>query len=288
MDKTKTIAISGASGFIGSYLTTYFVDKGFKVIPLNRTNFEPHHEKQLKLVISQADIIINLAGAPINKRWTRSYKKELHDSRINTTRSLVKAINAQKNKPSIFISASAVGYYSTKHSYDEYVARKGDNFLANLCDAWEKEAKKVAPEVRLVIARLGVVLSPEGGAFEIMSLPSRMKFSTILGSGDQPFNWIDILDVADITNTIIIEEKYRDAINFIAPDKITNKEFTLKLAQYYKSFLTIKIPKLFLKLFLGEASEFVHEGQRVKPTKLLEGGYKFATSTIESFLERIK
>lgn len=287
MAKDKIIAISGASGFIGSYLTNYFESQGSKVIQLNRTHFEPHHEKQLELLLANADVIINLAGAPINKRWTSKYKLELIDSRINTTRSLVKAVNNQKNKPKVFISASAVGYYSTLHSYDEYISRKADNFLGNLCDSWEKETKKVSKDIRLVIIRLGVVLAPVGGAFGILSRPSKMKLSTIIGPGSQPFNWIDIKDVANITDQIIQDESYKDVINLVAPNRITNKEFTAKTAKYYHSFATIKIPKLFFKILFGEASQFMCEGQRVKPTKLLEAGYKFESKTLEEFLEKI-
>ena len=156
------IAISGASGFVGTYLSNYFGNKGYEILPLSRKMLTEEYGGQLADVLSHSDIVINLAGASINGRWTASYKKELHDSRIITTRTLVNAINKLTNKPKIFISASAVGYYSSDRCYDENNAVLGSSFLSNLCCEWENEAKKIASDVRLAITRFGVVLAAKG------------------------------------------------------------------------------------------------------------------------------
>ena len=137
------IAISGASGYIGQHLTLFFTEKGDEVVPLGRNLFKEENFDELCHRVEPCDVVINLAGASINKRWTKAYKQELYDSRIRTTHQLVNAINTRDILPKLFISTSAVGYYPTSGEYDEYNNRQGEDFLARLCGAWEKEARAV-------------------------------------------------------------------------------------------------------------------------------------------------
>lgn len=281
------IAISGASGFIGRYLSQYFIDKGHTIFPLSRKSFEDEFNSELIDILSQSDVVINLAGAPINRRWTKAYKKELYDSRIITTRKLVNAINHTTTKPKVLISTSAVGYYPSEGYYDEYNSIKGNGFLSNLCEQWEKEATKVSSDVRLVITRFGVVLAAKGGAFDKMMLPARFGVATIIARGDQPFPWIDIEDLALALEHIIGKSTLDGEVNLVAPQQISNRELMLSAVKYYNSIFIIRIPAFVFRVLLGESAEFITEGQRVYPRKLLDSGFIFKTKTISDFFQNL-
>ena len=157
------IAMTGATGYIGKHLSSYLTEKGgHRVIPLGRSMFREGMSGLLIQTLAHCDVVINLAGAPINKRWTPEYKQELFNSRIVVTHRIVRALNAVKTKPKLMISASAVGYYPPEVEADEYTRTRGEGFLSDLCYAWEKEAKRCPEPTRLVITRFGVVLSPDG------------------------------------------------------------------------------------------------------------------------------
>ncbi|MCD8260660.1 MAG: NAD-dependent epimerase/dehydratase family protein [Bacteroides sp.] len=136
------IAISGASGFIGEALTNYLSKKGCTVLPIRRILLDSIYSRELTQLLSQVEVVINLAGASLNKRWSTSYKKEIYESRIHTTRRLAETIDHLPYNPSLFISASAVGYYPANGEYSEQDTTPGKSFLAEVCAAWEKEAEK--------------------------------------------------------------------------------------------------------------------------------------------------
>ena len=155
------IAMTGTTGYIGKHLSSYLTEKGgHRVIPLGRSMFREGMSGLLIQTLAHCDVVINLAGAPINKRWTPEYKQELFNSRIVVTHRIIRALNAVKTKPKLMISASAVGYYPPEVEADEYTRTRGEGFLSDLCYAWEKEAKRCPEPTRLVITRFGVVLSP--------------------------------------------------------------------------------------------------------------------------------
>lgn len=215
------IAISGASGFIGRHLTAFLTEQGHRVVPLGRPMFREGTLGYLVQALSHCDVVINLAGAPISRRWTPEYKRELYDSRINVTHRIIRALGAVRRKPQLMISASAVGYYPLEGTFDEYTNTRGSGFLADLCYAWEKEAKRCPPEMRLVIARFGVVLSPDGGAMEQMLCPLKMKLAAAIGPGTQPFPWISINDLCRAMAFIIESGTLRGTFNFVSPQEIT-------------------------------------------------------------------
>ena len=171
------IAISGASGFIGSHLAGYLTAQGHQVVPLGRGYFSGFPAPgpgvigdrawdgamgRLVAALEGCGAVVNLAGAPIDRRWSDTYKEELYASRIGPTRRLVEAIGALETPPGVVVSASAVGYYPAEGCYKETDARKGTGFLSDLCAAWEQEAQRVPPGVRLVVTRFGVVFHPAG------------------------------------------------------------------------------------------------------------------------------
>ena len=141
------IAMTGATGYIGKHLSNYLTEKGgHRIIPLGRAMFREGMSGLLVQTLTHCDVIINLAGAPINQRWTPEHKQELFNSRITVTHRIIRALNAVKTKPKLMISASAVGYYPSLVESDEYTQTRGDGFLSDLCYAWEKEAKSATDQ----------------------------------------------------------------------------------------------------------------------------------------------
>ena len=279
------IAISGASGYIGQHLSSFLEGKGYDVIPLGRDLFKEDCFDELCRCVESCEVVINLAGASINKRWTEAYKQELYDSRIYVTRQLVHAINTRRVKPELFISASAVGYYPAFGEYDEYHDYRGMDFLARLCGAWEEEASACSSDVRLVITRLGVVLSEDGGALkEMLRLQRLSRVSVVVGSGQQRFPWISLFDLCRSFGYIIRNRQMRGVVNLVSPDLITQKQLAHTLARADKIRWIIPLPEFFFRLKFGEGASFVTKGQTVHPTKLLESGCKYVYPTIDKLM----
>lgn len=276
------IAISGATGFIGKHLTAFLAAEGHRIIPLGRPMFKEGMSGHLVQTLSHCDVVINLAGASVNKRWTPEYKRELHDSRIKVTQRIVRAMEAVRQQPKLMISASAVGYYPLHGSFDEYTNTRGSDFLADLCYNWEKEARHCPPATRLVIARFGVVVSPNGGAMEQMLKPLRkLGVGTVIGPGTQPFPWVDIRDLCRAMLFIIHQESLRGVVNLVAPQEISQFGFTHAMAQSHRAWGTVVLPTSFFRLLYGEASSLMTTGQNVRPTRLLEAGFEFSIPTVE-------
>lgn len=281
------IAISGASGFIGTNLTHYFESRGHIILPINRASLTDGNEWLLDKIIAQADIVINLAGASINKRWTSKYKKELRDSRIITTKKIVNAINSSRHKPQLMISASAVGYYHSHGHHNEYIYKKGKGFLSDLCAEWEAEAKQVSSDVRLCITRFGVVFADKGGAFGKLSLPTKLGLIPILGSGRQNFPWIDIADLTSAIEYIIYNTSLNETINLVAPETISQSSLMNFVAKHYRGVIPIRIPTSILHCIMGESASVVTEGQYVSPKKLQESSFVFKSPTISDFCSNL-
>ncbi|WP_455592764.1 TIGR01777 family oxidoreductase [Bacteroides sp.] len=280
------IAISGATGFIGKHLSRFLTEKGHRVVPLGRAMFREGMSGHLIQTLSHCDVVINLAGAPISKRWTPEYKQELYDSRIKVTHRIIRAMEAVKTKPKLMISASAVGYYPSEGDFDEYTNTRGNGFLSELCYAWEKEARRCPSQTRLVITRFGIVISPHGGAMEQMLKPLKMtKIATAIGPGTQPFPWIDIHDLCRAMEFIINNEAVSGVVNLVAPQQVSQYAFTQAMAKAYHAWLTVVMPSSFFRLLYGEASTFMTSGQNVRPTRMLEYGFKFDVPNVEKLFE---
>lgn len=279
------IAISGASGYIGQHLSRFLIRRGYEIIPLNRRLLKEEHFEELCQSIERCDVVINLAGATINRRWTNAYKRKLYDSRIPVTRQLVRAINSVEATPKLFISTSAVGYYPSTGEYDEYNEQQGSNFLAQLCGDWEQEAQACSADVRLAITRFGVVLSPDGGALAQMIRLQRLTHTgSIIAGGQQSFPWISMYDLCRGMDFIIQNDTMHGVINFTSPEIISQRELAVTLAKAYGIRWIISIPECMFKLIYGEAASFLTRGQTVRPTKLTESGFSFNYPTIERLL----
>lgn len=276
------IAISGASGFIGTYLTSFFQAKGYGVIPITRALLKDGLKLKQSLLV--CEVVINLAGANINRRWSRKYKKELTESRIATTKTIACAIERLNIKPHLLISASAVGFYASGGCHDEYSGVKGEGFLSDLCMEWEESSRRVMPEVRVVNARFGVVLSKAGGAFPRMISGRKAGFTVIPGSGRQYLSWIDIADLAAAMEFIINTPRLEGVVNFTAPCRLTYREFAKAVARHYHTPFTLRIPARVLQAVMGEAAGVLTESQCAEPAKLPAAGFTFRSPTLEAFL----
>jgi uncharacterized protein len=282
----KTVAITGASGFIGNALTTMLGANGFKIISLERKYIQDTNK--LQEILKDVDVVINLAGANILKRWSQAYKKILYNSRINTTRAIIDAMELMNKKPTLLISTSAVGIYPYDNQiHDESSSKFGDSLLSHICQDWEKEALRANGfGIRTAIFRFGVVLG-DGGALSTMILPFSFGLGGIIGNGMQPFPFIHIEDLKNAYLHIINNEKLDGIFNLVAPQIITNKEFTKTFgkALHRPTFLTV--PKFAIKILFGDGAVVLINGQKVVPRRLLDTGFKFKFKTIKETLNNL-
>jgi uncharacterized protein len=280
----KTIAISGASGFVGTSLTKYFSDLGYEIISISRDIL--NNKSKLEETLNQTDIVINLAGANIINRWSESYKKLLYSSRIDTTSKIVNAINSVQNKPKLLISTSAVGIYDNKTTYDENGSFSND-FLSSLCQDWEKEALKAKNETTKVsIFRFGIVMGKDGGALQKMITPFKLGLGGIIGNGKQAFSYIHIDDLM-AAYKFVIQNECEETFNLTAPVPTTNKGLTLALGKTLKRPTILPVPEFVLNLIFSEGARVLTDGQSAVPRKLLDLGFEFKFKTIEETIENL-
>lgn len=278
------IAISGANGFIGKQLTSYFQAKGNDVRSISRISAStPSNEIATQL--SGVDVIINLAGAPIVGRWSRKYKKALFDSRIITTGKIVEAISLMDKKPTLLISASAVGIYSSVGNQTESDYQVAQDYLGEICSAWELEAKKAVPFTRVAITRFGIVLGKEGGALKRMLPLFRYGLGGKIASGKQGFSWIHVYDVIHAIEFIIDNPNLSGDFNLTAPEVIDNSKFTKVLSKMLGKPALLPVPAFVLRLIFGEGSIAVTGGQFAFPEHLINEGFQFSFPDIKFALD---
>jgi uncharacterized protein len=278
------IAISGSGGFIGKQLTAYFQAKGYEVRSLLRINAETSTNDIVKQ-LSGVDVIINLAGAPIIGRWTNSYKKTLLDSRIITTRKIVEAISLLDKRPQVLISASAIGIYSPEGDQTESNYQIADDYLGQICLAWESEAKKAIPFIRVAITRFGIVLGKDGGALKRMLPLFRFGLGGKIASGKQGFSWIHVYDVIHAMEFIIENPALSGEFNFTAPNVINNSKFTKVLSKILRKRAFLAVPSFALKLIFGEGAIAIAGGQYALPKHLVDSNFQFSFPDLETALE---
>lgn len=289
------IMITGGTGFIGSALTKFFIQKGYLTTILSRHCPALSSVRIIKSieqinVDEKIDIIINLAGAPINKKWTNSYKEVLIDSRLEITKNLILLIKSLKTKPNLLISASAIGYYGNQsNNYIDENSLYINDFTHKLCNLWELEAKKAEKlGVRTCITRLGVVLGKNGGALEEMLPIFRLGLGAKIGSGKQFFSWVHIDDIIGAFNFLIKDKTQKGIYNLTSPNPVTNYRFTKELGKMINRPTVLTIPKFVIKMIFGEMGDkLLLNGSAVYPKKLLDSGYEFQFKTIEASLENI-
>lgn len=279
------IAITGASGFIGKKLCDFFLRNNHTPVALSRSILAS--PEGLISTLKGTDIVINLAGASISKRWTSKYKQEIMDSRVLTTRRLVTALNQMAAPPSLCISVSAVGIYPDSGVHGESSPMRGTGFLTHVCESWEQEARMLKPEIRLVITRFGVVLGKEGGAAPLMLVPFRFFAGSIIGNGRQGMPWIHIDDLANAIQWLIEQKQVSGVVNFVSPQLTNNEQFSKTAAKVMHRPCWFRIPTFVFQIILGEGHTMVTSGQQVVPDVLIHGGFKFRYPKLEDAIRSI-
>ncbi|PZX16384.1 hypothetical protein LX69_01878 [Breznakibacter xylanolyticus] len=284
----KTIAITGATGFIGQSLSAFFIQNGYRVVAITRKDIKAG-AKHVAEKMESVQAIFNLAGATIQKRWTPTYKQEIVNSRILTTRTLSQAIALMTQKPEVFISTSAVGIYNHIDIHDEFSEQYDHSFLAEVCQQWEAEAMTVLThtQVRLVIFRLGVVLGRQGGAFPKMRRPFCFFLGGRMASGEQWFPFVHIKDVLSAFWFACNNTKAGGIYNLTAPQNITNRKFAQVLGKTLHRPSWLPVPQWMLKLLMGEAAILITQGQYVKAHRLPHDGFMFEYPTIEKAMKEL-
>lgn len=274
------VAIAGVSGFVGSFLCSFFDSKGWEVSKIGIKDFENGLAEKL----SGADIVINLCGAPIIGRWSDAYKKILVSSRMETTKKIVDAIGILSQKPKVFFCASAVGYYEEGDN-DEFSYKKANDFLGNLCANWESEARQVeGAGVKCANMRFGIVVGKNGGAIGQMLPIFKAGLGGKIGSGKQGFSWIHLSDLARAIE-FIYERELEGAFNFTAPHPTTNAGLTKALGSALHRPTIFPVPEFALKLLYSEGAKVLTSGQRVYPKRLIDEGFEFEYKTIDVALK---
>lgn len=281
----KTIAISGASGFVGTHIKEYFTPLGFQIIAISRDDLS--NEAVLKQKMAQSDIVINLAGANIIHKWSESYKKILYNSRIDTTQKIVTAIKSCENKPEVLISTSAMGIYSNKKVNTEEDFEYGNDFLAKVCQDWEKEALKAKEDTRVAIFRFGIILGKDGGALQTMLPPFKLGIGGTIGDGSQHFSFVHIEDLMRAYEFIINHPKLDGVFNLSAPHPTTNKGLTKALGKTLHRPTLLPVPQFVLRLMYGEGASVLTDGQSMVPKHLQDSGFEFQHKTIEDTIENL-
>jgi hypothetical protein len=291
--------MSGGSGFLGTALTKALRSDGHDVAHLIRpqslensgVRWDPSAATVDLAAMEGTEAIVHLSGASIaDGRWTPARKDELRSSRVDTTRVLVDAALHLRQKPSVFVCASAVGYYGD--CGEEVLTESspyGTDFLALVARDWEAEAMRAAYEgIRAVQLRFGVILASNGGALPKMLAPIRWGIGGRLGTGRQWISWVALDDAVDVARTAIMDDRYSGPVNVVAPNPVRNAHFIKIAAKALHRPALLPTPALALRLVLGEmAQPLLLASQRVRPERLLELGYDFHSESFEATLEKM-
>jgi uncharacterized protein (TIGR01777 family) len=300
MSSSRTVAITGASGLVGTALAEAFAADGVRVLKLVRrpvsaskpdeVYWKPSAGEIDAAKLEGVDLVFNLAGKGIaDDRWTPAVKKLIVDSRVNSTRLIAKTIAGLQRKPQTLVSASAIGFYGNRgdERLDED-SPAGEGFLAETCQWWENaNAPAWEAGVRVAQLRLGVVLSPHGGALAKMLPMFRLGAGGVVGSGDQVMSWIALPDVVRALRFVGDVEAIHGAVNGTSPEPVTNREFTKALGKQLGRPTMLPVPEFALKMAMGEMSELLLDSARVLPKRLTDAGFEFETPSLAAALERL-
>jgi len=282
------ITISGASGLIGRRLLKSLAAEGHSLHVLSRhagtnlpagvklSSWDPARAEPPADSLRDADAVIHLAGEPVAQRWNDDVKRRIRESRVQGTSNLVQALAKLPARPQTLICASAIGYYGSRG--DETLTESsapGSDYLAEVCQSWEKAARDAEPlGMRVVRIRIGLVLDARGGALQRMLPPFKMGIGGKIGSGSQWTSWIHIEDLAGIIQ-LALTAPLEGAVNGVSPNAVTNADFTRALAAAVKRPAIFPVPGMGLRLLFGEMADVLLASQRVLPKAAESAGYRF-------------
>ncbi|KXK04590.1 MAG: TIGR01777 family oxidoreductase [Ignavibacteriaceae bacterium] len=293
------VSIFGGTGMIGSSLASLFIQNDYRVNIFSRFSDKYNNSELINYsnygnaetvakIISGNKAVINLTGNSLGaKRWNESFKNEIYESRIVTTRFIVNAIELAEIKPECFISVSGVGYYGNTENAVTEKSNPGSDFLAKLCNDWEKTALSAERFTRVSVIRLATVLDARKGALPRLLKPFKFFIGGWFGTGKQYFPWIHINDIVSIFKLIVENENITGAVNAASPDTVTNKEFSKTLANIISRPCYFPVPKFALWLRLGEFSNSILSGQKVIPEKLNRHNFRFQFPSLHPALSNL-
>jgi len=282
------IRITGISGYLGIGIASELRRLGHEVSGIERKLIYGSISALTK-EIENAEVIINLAGAPVLQRWTERTKRLIHESRSRTTQNLVQAINSvpEERRPKKFISASAVGIYKAGFLHNENSTNFDTGFLGLVVNDWEKPLKDLPLNIQKVVFRIGIVIGKEAKTITNLLLPFKFGLGATVGNGKQAFSFVHEKDVVKAFVWAVEDFDKNGIFNLVAPEKITNNDFTKALAKSLNRPAFFSIPEFVLKLVLGEAAVLLTKSPIVEPKNLLEAGFEFRYPDIESALKEI-
>jgi uncharacterized protein (TIGR01777 family) len=293
------ILITGASGFIGSALIPALTTDGYRVTRLVRSQpkpgdmavqWDPDRGSLDAGSLEGLDGVVHLAGEPIGERWTAVKKARIRDSRVKGTRLLSETLSYLSTPPKILVCASAIGYYGDRG--EEVLTEEspsGTSFLAEVCRGWEAATEPALQKgIRVVTLRFGVVLSSTGGALAKMLPPFRMGLGGVLGNGKQYMSWIVLDDAVGAIRHALLTEPLHGPANAVAPQPVTNEEFTRTLGKVLGRPTLLPMPAFAARLMFGEmADELLLSSARVQPVKLVATGYAFRYPELQAGLQHL-
>ncbi len=298
------VLLTGGTGFVGKEIGKALARKGYEVVVVTRNpkkyfGLLPYPcelvawaDLAVELKKKSIDHVIHLAGESVaGQRWSSEVKKEIFESRVQTTKKLITSLAEANQKPKTFVSASAIGIYGDRG--EEVLHEKsepGVGYLADVCKAWEAEIRKVKEvqkSIRLCILRIGIVLGEGGGALAEMLPPFRDGYGAALGSGRQWMSWIHIHDLVNMFLWCIENEKAEDVYNAVAPESIRNGDFSKKLSNYFKTPLLPSVPQVALKVMFGEMSQVLISSQKVTPRKAMDEDFEYIYLFIDKALANV-
>lgn len=291
------ILIAGGTGFVGKHLTKALQEKGHHIYILTRSP-EAYDNNEQTTYISYENkttdmpdflAVINLAGDSLFGYWTAEKKENILKSRLETTEKIILFMKQMKTKPSVFINASAIGFYGTSldHIYTEKTTDAGTDFLADVVMQWEAVAKQAeALGIRTVYTRFGVILGTKG-ALPLMRLPVKLFAGGKIGSGEQWTSWVHIDDLVQLIVFSLFNEAITGPVNVTSPEPKRNKDFTKILAKVLKRPYWMPTPKFIIRLAIGEMSTLITQGQYVLPKKALDHNFQFKYPDLADALQEI-
>jgi len=291
------VLISGASGLVGTALVSALKSSGHHTMALVRKAprsgevfWDPLNGKLDPAHIESIEAVVHLAGENIAGRWTAEKKKAIRESRTLGTRTLCDALTRMKTRPHVLVAASAIGYYGNRG--DEVLTESsppGAGFLPEVCVAWEDATQSaIDAGIRTVNARIGIVLSPKGGAIKKMLLPFKLCLGGVIGSGRQYMSCIALDDVVGAIQFALTNENLRGPVNLVVPEASTNREFTKTLGKVLSRPTIFPMPAFAARLAFGEmANDLLLGSARVKPERLMAEGFAFKYPTLEKALRGV-
>jgi len=280
------IAIAGASGFVGAELKKIFSQQNILVVPIPRElSSSSSKKKELELLISGCDVVVNLSGATIIQRHTPKAKQVIYESRINTTENLVNAMSNLASKPIVFISTSAVGIYKHGIVHHENSQQYNENWVGNLCLQWEKHAFLAEHSgVRTIVMRLGVVIGKSGGVLKKLLPLFKIGAGAVILPSSASFPWVHVEDIASFILHAVQNSQSVGVYNLTANNHTTQKDFAKAFAKALKRPLLMVVPAWALKIIYGKGAEIITRNPFVTPQRLVDEGFRFNYSDIHQTL----